>query len=131
MTASDDAIDLVVEELADRYGEPPAEVDGLVRVARLRRRAARSGLSDVVAMGRNLRIAPAQLPESRRVRLARLYPKAKLLAGGEAMVVPLPDGSRRAATQSCSRGWSSCSMRCSRCRHPLGESSVGVRGAGA
>ena len=42
-TAAADAIDLVVEELRDRYGEPPAEVTGIVAVARLRRRAARVG----------------------------------------------------------------------------------------
>ncbi|MEN2740124.1 transcription-repair coupling factor [Microbacterium sp. X-17] len=89
-TAADDALDLVMDELRDRYGEPPAEVEGLLRVARLRRRAARSGLADVVAMGPNLRIAPADLPDSRRVRLQRLYPKAKLVANGDAVVVPLP-----------------------------------------
>ncbi len=89
-TASDDAIDAVLEELADRYGDPPAEVDGLIAVARLRRRAGQAGLGDVVAMGPNLRLAPANLPDSMRVRLQRLYPKAKLLAGGEALVVPLP-----------------------------------------
>lgn len=85
-----DPIDAVIDELRDRYGEPPAEVDGLVAVARLRRKAARAGLTDVVAMGPNLRIAPADLPDSMRVRLQRLHPKAKLLAGGEALVVPLP-----------------------------------------
>ena len=30
-TAKDDAIDLVLDELTDRYGEPPAEVEGLAR----------------------------------------------------------------------------------------------------
>lgn len=89
-TAKPDAIDLVIDELRDRYGEPPAEVEGLVAVARLRRRAAQAGLADVVAMGPNLRIAPANLPDSLKVRLQRLYPKAKLLSGGEAVVVPLP-----------------------------------------
>ena len=89
-TAKDDAIDLVVDELRDRYGELPAEVEGLLAVARLRRRAAQAGLADVVAMGPNLRIAPANLPDSMRVRLQRLYPTAKLLAGGEALVVPMP-----------------------------------------
>jgi len=89
-TAKDDAIDLVIEELTDRYGQPPAEVEGLVAVARLRRRAARSSLADVVAMGPNLRVAPAHLPDSLRVRMQRLYPKAKLVASGEALVVPLP-----------------------------------------
>lgn len=89
-TAKDDAIDLVIEELTDRYGAPPEEVEGLVAVARLRRRAARAGLTDVVAMGSNLRIAPARLEDSIKVRLQRLYPKAKLVAGGEALVVPMP-----------------------------------------
>jgi transcription-repair coupling factor (superfamily II helicase) len=85
-----DAIDAVLDELRDRYGEPPAEVGGLIAVAKLRRRAAQAGLTDVVAMGPNLRIAPAHLPDSMRVRLQRLHPKAKVLAGGEALVIPLP-----------------------------------------
>ena len=85
-----DAIERVAEELRDRYGEPPREVEGLFRIARLRRRAAQSQLTDVVAMGPNLRVAPAHLPDSMRVRLQRLHPKAKLLAGGDAMIVPLP-----------------------------------------
>ena len=89
-TAKDDAIDLVIEELTDRYGDLPPETEGLFAVARLRRRAAQSGLTDVVAMGPNLRVAPAHLPDSLRVRLQRLYPKGKLLAGGDAMVVPMP-----------------------------------------
>jgi len=90
VTAAPDAIDLVADELRDRYGATPAEVDGLFEVARLRRRAAQSGLTDVVAMGPNLRVAPAHLPDSLRVRLQRLHPKAKILSGGEAMIVPLP-----------------------------------------
>lgn len=90
LTAAPDAIDLVREELEDRYGQAPAEVDGLFRVARLRRRAAQSQLTDVVAMGPNLRVAPAPAADSLRVRLQRLYPKSKVLAGGEAMIVPLP-----------------------------------------
>ncbi|GAA2006542.1 transcription-repair coupling factor [Microbacterium ulmi] len=90
VVAKDDALDLVIEELRDRYGEPPADVEGLLTVARLRRRAAQAGLADVVAMGPNLRIAPAHLADSMRVRVQRLYPKAKLLAGGDALVVPLP-----------------------------------------
>lgn len=89
-SAADDAIDLVVEELVDRYGAFPDEVTTLVKVARLRRRAARAGLSDVVAMGSNLRIAPARFEDSMKVRLQRLYPKAKLVGGGEALVVPMP-----------------------------------------
>ena len=92
MTRSTSSID----ELRDRYGEPPADVEGLLAVARLRRRAAQAGLADVVAMGPNLRIAPANLPDSMRVRLQRLYPSAKLLAGGDARRGADAEGGRRA-----------------------------------
>ncbi len=90
-TAKDDAIDLVIEELTDRYGTPPEEVEGLVAVAGLRRRAGAAGLTDVVVMGSNLRVAPARFEDSMKVRLQRLYPKAKIVAGGEALLVPLPE----------------------------------------
>lgn len=105
VTAKDDAIDLVVEELTDRYGDPPADVEGLLAVARLRRRAGQAGLADVVAMGPNLRIAPANLPDSLRVRLQRLYPKAKLLSGGEALVVPLPTAGGEALSDADLIAW--------------------------
>src|SRR5690606_20928219 len=55
-TAVTDAVGLVLDELRDRYGEPPAEVLQLVEVSRLRRRAQRAGLSEVVVMGSNLRL---------------------------------------------------------------------------
>lgn len=105
VTAKDDAIDLVVEELTDRYGDPPADVEGLLAVARLRRRAAKAGLADVVAMGPNLRIAPADLPDSMRVRLQRLHPKAKVLAGGDALVVPLPTAAGEALSDADLISW--------------------------
>ncbi|MGE3446353.1 MAG: transcription-repair coupling factor [Microbacteriaceae bacterium] len=88
--AADDAIDSVVEELADRYGEPPVQVQNLVAVSRLRRRAQKAALSDVVAMGGNLRIAPADLPDSIQVRLQRLYPGARIFAQQKALSIPMP-----------------------------------------
>jgi transcription-repair coupling factor (superfamily II helicase) len=105
VTATADAIDLVADELRDRYGAPPADVEGLFEVARLRRRAAQSGLTDVVAMGPNLRVAPAHLPDSLRVRLQRLHPKAKVLAGGEAMIVPLPTAGGEAFSDADLIAW--------------------------
>jgi len=104
-TAPADAIDQVVEELVDRYGALPDEVEGLVAVARLRRRAARAGLLDVVAMGSNLRVAPARLEDSTKVRLQRLYPQAKLVGGGEALVVPLPRPSGEAPADAVLLEW--------------------------
>ncbi|MES1212363.1 MAG: TRCF domain-containing protein, partial [Leifsonia sp.] len=81
--------DSVVEELTDRYGEPPEQVQNLVAISRLRRLAQKAGLSDVVAMGGNLRVAPAELPDSIQVRLQRLYPGARLFAQANAISVPL------------------------------------------
>jgi transcription-repair coupling factor (superfamily II helicase) len=85
----EDAIDAVVEELTDRYGEPPEQVQNLVAISRLRRLAQKATLSDVVAMGGNLRIAPAELPDSLQVRLQRLYPGARIFAQAKAISVPL------------------------------------------
>ncbi|HEY0249389.1 MAG TPA: transcription-repair coupling factor, partial [Gryllotalpicola sp.] len=87
--ARDDAIDLVVEELTDRYGELPDPVANLIAVARLRRHAQLAGLSELVTMGSNLRIAPAELADSKQVRLQRMYPGSKHFAQQRAISVPL------------------------------------------
>ncbi len=105
VAAKDESIDLVLDELRDRYGDLPDEVEGLVQVARLRRRAAKAGLADVVAMGPNLRIAPANLPDSMKVRLQRLYPKAKLVSSGDAVVVPLPTAGGEAMADADLIAW--------------------------
>lgn len=96
------AIDRVVEELRDRYGEPPAQVAALVAMARLRRRAQRAQLSEVIAVGPNLRVGPAELPDSAQLRLRRMYPEAKLNAAARTLVVPIPTvgGGRLAGTQA-------------------------------
>ncbi len=88
--SEDDAIDRVVEELDDRYGEPPEPVVALVAVSRLRRRAQQLGLSEVVVMGDKLRIAPIDLPDSAQIRLARLHRGARYLAAQRVVLVDLP-----------------------------------------
>ncbi|MCU1479481.1 MAG: transcription-repair coupling factor, partial [Subtercola sp.] len=89
-SAPDGQIDQVLEELTDRYGEPPEQVTNLITVSKLRRLAQRTGLSEVVAMGSNLRVAPANLADSIQVRLRRMYPNAKYLAAAAAVSVPMP-----------------------------------------
>jgi transcription-repair coupling factor (superfamily II helicase) len=86
----DEAIDSVVEELTDRYGEPPQAVQTLVAVSRLRRLAQTAGLSELVAMGSNVRIVGADLPDSRQVRLTRMYPGAKHFTQTHSVSVPMP-----------------------------------------
>ena len=89
-TSTDEQIDSVLDELTDRYGEPPAPVLALIEVSRLRRAAQKAGLSEVVVMGSNLRVAGIDLPDSMQVRLQRMYPGARWFAQSNAVSVPLP-----------------------------------------
>jgi transcription-repair coupling factor (superfamily II helicase) len=90
--SADDAIDAVAEELTDRYGDLPDAVQNLVAISRLRRAAIKAGLSEVVAVGGNLRVAPAELPDSKQLRLKRLYPGAREFRAAKALSIPLPQG---------------------------------------
>lgn len=83
-------ITAVRDELTDRYGRPPQEVDNLLEVARFRLRARKAGLTDVQLMGANVKFAPVTLRDSQQVRLQRLYPKALLKQAAETLLVPVP-----------------------------------------
>ena len=84
-----DQIDRVLDELSDRYGEPPVQVLNLIAVSRLRRMAQKAGLSEVVAMGGNLRIGPADLADSVQIRLQRLYAGSKYFAQTGVVSIPM------------------------------------------
>jgi transcription-repair coupling factor (superfamily II helicase) len=77
-------------ELADRYGPLPVAVENLLSVARLRARARRAGLTDITLQGNHVRFAPVELPESRQVRVQRLYPRTVLKLAVRTMLVPVP-----------------------------------------
>jgi transcription-repair coupling factor (superfamily II helicase) len=87
---SDEDVAAVHAELTDRYGPPPEPVLGLLAVARLRVRARRAGLTDITQQGTHIRFSPVQLPDSRQVRVARLYPKTVLKPTVRTMLVPVP-----------------------------------------
>ncbi|AMM20221.1 transcription-repair coupling factor [Frondihabitans sp. PAMC 28766] len=89
-TSSDEQITSVLEEMTDRYGEPPAQVLALIEVSRLRRMAQKIGLSEVVAMGANLRVASFELADSVQMRLQRLFPGARYFAQTKSVTVPMP-----------------------------------------
>ncbi|WP_394770482.1 transcription-repair coupling factor [Lacisediminihabitans sp.] len=88
--ASAEAIDHVLEELTDRYGEPPVQVQNLIAVSRLRRMAQKAGLSEVVTAGGNLRVASMELADSIQIRLQRMFPGARYFAQTHSVSVPLP-----------------------------------------
>ncbi len=80
----------VQDELTDRFGEPPEPVLNLLEVARLRTAARRAGLTDITAAGNHIRFGPVELPDSRQVRVQRLYPKTLLKPAVRTMLVPVP-----------------------------------------
>ncbi len=108
-------ITAVRDELTDRYGRPPQEVDNLLEVARFRLRARKAGLTDVQLMGANVKFAPVALRDSQQVRLQRLYPKALLKQAAETLLVPVPKtkpiGGQPCATSTCSAGAETWSRR--------------------
>ncbi len=87
---SPDDVAEVRDELTDRYGTPPEPVANLLDVARLRARARRAGLADIVQQGTFIRFSPVELPDSRQVRVQRLYPKTVLKPATRSMLVPVP-----------------------------------------
>ncbi len=87
---TDEDVAQILEELRDRYGDPPEPVSSLLQVARFRARLRSAGLTDVTVQGKYVRFAPVDLPDSAKVRLNRLYPKSIVKPGVSTMLVPRP-----------------------------------------
>jgi len=77
-------------ELLDRFGQLPEEAKALLGVAGLRAQAKSVKLTEVVVQGKFLRLAPLVLPESRQLRLARLYPGSLYKGAASTVLVALP-----------------------------------------
>lgn len=87
---SDADIAAVRDELVDRYGPPPPPAEALLAVAAFRLQARGHGIHEVVAQGSMIRFAPADLPESAQLRLARLHPGSQLRKAQNVVLVPRP-----------------------------------------
>ena len=85
-----DEVEELRAELVDRYGEPPATVETLLEVARLRVRIREAGLTEVTTAGSNVRFAGAALPDSSQLRLRRIHPKSIYKVAAEIALVPHP-----------------------------------------
>jgi transcription-repair coupling factor (superfamily II helicase) len=85
-----EGLEAVRAELQDRYGTPPQPVVDLLAVAALRLEARRRGVHEIVAQGANIRFAPADLPDSAQLRLARLHPGSQVRKASGFALVPRP-----------------------------------------
>ncbi|TLF74826.1 transcription-repair coupling factor [Nocardia cyriacigeorgica] len=86
----DSTLAAVVEELVDRYGPLPVEVGRLVSVAKLRLLAREYGVTEIAVTGTTVKISPLNLPDSKQLRLKRIYPSATYKAASGVVGVPLP-----------------------------------------
>jgi len=77
-------------ELQDRYGTPPEPVRNLIEVARLRTVARKAEVGNISLQGSYVRFGPLQLPESRQLRLQRLYPGSLVKGAVRTILVPRP-----------------------------------------
>ena len=84
------AVDDVAVEWQDRYGPPPEAALQLLDVAKLRVEALRVGISEMVQLRHEIRLAPVDLTTSQEVRLQRLSPRAVLRSTDSAMFIPAP-----------------------------------------
>ncbi|MHC6231548.1 transcription-repair coupling factor [Arthrobacter sp. MMS24-T111] len=91
---TNEAIDEVMAELVDRYGELPLPAQNLVAVARFRVGAREAGLTDVALQGNFIKFSPATLPESKVMRLNRMYPGAQSKPALDAVLIPKPKTAR-------------------------------------
>jgi len=82
-------VESIRAELLDRFGELPEEAVALLGVASLRARAKAAKLTEVVVQGKFLRLAPLTLPESKQLRLARLYPGSLYKSATRTVLVAL------------------------------------------
>ncbi|WP_191840833.1 transcription-repair coupling factor [Catellatospora chokoriensis] len=84
------ALQEVVAELTDRYGEPPAPVANLVAVAKLRMTARSYGLTEISLQGKHVRFGPLELADSKQLRLKRYHPDSVYKTVNSQVSVPTP-----------------------------------------
>lgn len=84
----------VREEIRDRYGNPPEPVENLFAVAAFRVKARAATITEVSLQGRQVRFAPLRLPESKVMRLQRLYPGSMYKQAVDVVLVPRPSTAR-------------------------------------
>ncbi len=80
----------VRDELVDRYGPLPESAEALLAVARFRLLARSKGITEIIMAGTAVRFSPADLPDSKQLRLNRLYPGSQIRKAAGHVLIPRP-----------------------------------------
>lgn len=83
-----------VEEMVDRYGPIPVEVERMLAVSRLRNLMRAAKLTDVGVQGTRIKVHPVELPDSKQVRLKRMFPGATYRPAAQVVQLPFPKAGR-------------------------------------
>ncbi len=89
---SEDALSELLEEMADRYGPAPSQVDALAEAQRVRMAARRAGVAAVTRRGRKwrLRLDPAVVPSASLAEAVTSLSGARMTPDGE-ITFPIAD----------------------------------------
>ncbi|WP_435298421.1 transcription-repair coupling factor [Timonella sp. A28] len=94
----EEQLEAIRDELLDRYGLLPAEVNNLFLVASFRNFVREAGIHDITVQGKYVRFAPVELPESATMRLKRIYPGTMIKPAVRTILVPYPTTARIGGT---------------------------------
>jgi transcription-repair coupling factor (superfamily II helicase) len=97
MCTTNEDVDLVGREWSDRFGPLPDETKSLLLLAKLRARAIRAKVKEVIVAGLgrsslvspSVRLAPVELKASLSVRMKRKFPRAIYKEAEKAVVIPI------------------------------------------
>lgn len=80
----------IVQELRDRYGEPPNSAKMLFHLANLRIIAETLGFEELIMQGKYVKVSPVELKDSQLVKLKRLAPRLLVKSTLRQIMLPLP-----------------------------------------
>lgn len=96
---SNEDVKNIEEELRDRFGPLPQEAQELIELSNIRILCQQVGIESIVTSRDSLRLIGAELPQSKQIRLKRLYPdslyKPPHALGPSEVVVKVPMGKKQ------------------------------------
>ncbi len=97
---NDDDVSDVLDELCDRFGEPPSTVMGLIRISLLRNKAALSGISEITGLNNTVVLKTSAIREEVAVKLSDGFKEALTFAvtGDPAYIIKLKSGETHTET---------------------------------
>ena len=88
-----EVVDDVVTEWTDRFGPLPEKAKTLIEIARLRVEAVRCGLTEIVRLRNEVKLAPVSLSPAQEVRMQRLTRRRAVIEPQKGTVfIPAPPG---------------------------------------